>query len=70
MMGQVVPETCRDFEPQLSDSESEVYQVGCVYYVIVFCSAFTQVDAKLYSPTKKTEAVSVLETSEYTHYPT
>jgi hypothetical protein len=23
-----------DFEPQRSDSESEVYQVGCVYYVI------------------------------------
>jgi hypothetical protein len=31
--GQVMPETCRDFEPQESDSESEVYQVGCVYYV-------------------------------------
>jgi len=27
-------------------------------------STFTQVDAKLYSPTKKTEAVSVLEMSE------
>jgi hypothetical protein len=28
-----------------------------------FDNAFTQVDAKLYSPTKKTESVSVLETS-------
>lgn len=36
----------------------------------MFYSAFTQVDAKLYSPTKKTETVSVLETSGYTHYPT
>jgi hypothetical protein len=48
----------------------EVYQVGRVYYVITFYSAFTQVDAKLHSPTKKTEAVSVFETSEYTYYPT
>jgi hypothetical protein len=33
--GQVMPETCRDFELQYSDSESKVYQMDCFYYVIM-----------------------------------
>jgi hypothetical protein len=52
---QVMPETFRDFEPQWSVSESEVYQVGCVYYVITYKTGSEEVDPVLimHSPLNK-----------------